>query len=140
MDSRSILLRVAGEARNRPARPLAPPPPPSALATAAYAVFLCGSAAFVLVVLNLHLFLPDGTPVAVFQLAVGGILLLVGLALAFDRLALRPLLRARRAWRLHQAGQRARWSRLTGAMLTLLGIAWVAAGVLNVVRGVDALL
>ncbi len=103
---------------------------------AAYAAWLLGLAAFALAVLNVHLFLPAGRPVAVFRLAIGTILLVEGLGLVVERLQLRRLLRARLARRLRRRG----WPRLVGAALTLLGMAWAGAGALNVVRGAAGLL
>lgn len=141
----SILHRLAKETqRGHQARPVTPAPAPPAphpgLANAAFVAWLGGLVAFALVIFNVHLFLPDGRPVAVFQLTVGAILLLEGLALAFERLPFRRLLRARSAARLQQAGRRLRWrERLAGTVLTLLGVVWVAAGVLNVIRGVVGL-
>jgi hypothetical protein len=143
LDERSILVRIAKEAqRQHQARALAvtpaAPPPPTVAINAVYAAWFCGIVAFLLVILNVHLFLPEGKPAAVFKLTVGAILLVEGLALVFERLQFRRLLHAGRVARLHRAGirSRPRWPRLVGAVLTLLGVVWVAFGVLNVLRGV----
>jgi hypothetical protein len=120
--------------------------PPSiardALVTSVYVAWLCGLAAFALVVLNVHLFLPAGRGVALFQLAVGSILLVEGLGLLLERLPFRRLLRSRLAEQSQRSGRlrRAGWARFVGAALTVLGIVWIGAGVLNVLRGALALL
>jgi len=105
--------------------------------------WFCGLAAFALVVLNIDQFLPAGRAVAVFQLAVGAILLVEGLGLVVERFPFRRLLGARLAARSHPGGgrpRRAGWPRLAGAALTVLGIVWVGAGVFDVLRGALALL
>ncbi len=105
--------------------------------------WLCGLAAFALVVLNVHLFLPAGKGVSVFQLVVGAILVVEGLGLVIKRFPFRRLLLMRLAARSHRSGSRLRragWPRLVGAALTVLGIVWIGAGVLNVLRGASALL
>jgi hypothetical protein len=108
-----------------------------------YVAWLCGLAAFALVVLNVHLFLPAGKSVSVFQLAVGAILVVEGLGLVIKRFPFRRLLLTRLAARPHRGRSRLRragWPRLVGAALTALGIVWIAAGVLNLSRGASALL
>jgi hypothetical protein len=148
---RAILLGLGREAqrqyRRRSQTPLDPvsaaPIPRGVLAGAVYAAWFCGLVAFALFVLNVHLFLPAGRSVAVFHLAVGTILLAEGLGLVIERFPFRRLLRARLAARSHRGGTRLRRSlgfRLIGGALTVLGIVWVGAGVLNVLRGVLALL
>jgi hypothetical protein len=104
--------------------------------------WLCGLAAFALLVLNVHLFLPAGDGVAVFQLAVGSILLVEGLSLVIKRLPFRRLLLTRLAARSHRRRGhlgRAGLPRLAAASLTLLGIVWIGAGVFNLLRGARAL-
>lgn len=113
--------------------------PHPAVVKAVYLVWFCGVIAFLLVIFNVHLFLPDGRPVAVFQLTVGAILLLEGLALAFEWLPFRQLAQARRGAQPAPGRLRLR-ARLAGTVLTLLGVGWVAAGVLNVTRGAVGLL
>lgn len=151
LGGRAILLGLGRAAqrqyRRRSRAPLDPAPaapiPRGALVGAVYAAWFCGLAAFALVVLNVHLFLPAGRAVAVFQLAVGAILLIEGLGLVVERFPFRRLLRARLAARSHRGGARLRragWPRLVGAALTVLGIVWVGAGLLDVLRGALALL
>jgi hypothetical protein len=151
LGGRAILLGLGREAqrqyRRRSQAPLDPasavPIPRGALVGAVYAAWFCGLAAFALFVLNVQLFLPEGRSVAVFHLAVGAILLAEGLGLVVERFPFRRLLRARLAARSHRGSTRLRrslGSRLIGGALTVLGIVWVGAGVLNVVRGVLALL
>lgn len=141
---RAILLglgRELGRGYRRwadaPAAPAPVAPVPSGpLAKVGHAAWLCGIAAFVLAVLNVHVFLPSGRPVGVFQLAIGTILLVEGLALLLDRLPFRRLLRARLAPR---PGRNLR-SRLVGAGLTVLGLAWVALGIFNLIRGIGGVI
>lgn len=134
------LLREAEHRYRARARQPAGPAPPTApvgpLAGAVYVAWLGGLAAFALVLLNVDLFLP-AAGVAAFRLAIGGILLVLGSALLPGRLGARRLLLARLAARAHSRGRgiRAGWRRLVGAGLTLLGILWVATGVLELLRG-----
>jgi hypothetical protein len=117
--------------------------PLGALVRAVYVTWLGGLAVFALVVLNVDLFLPAGRAVAVFRLAAGAILLVEGLGLVVERFPFRRLLVARLAARAHRGGgriRRAGWPRLVGAALNVLGIVWVGAGVLDVLRGARALL
>jgi hypothetical protein len=150
LSGHAILLGLGREAqrqyRSQPRAPLDPAPAASiqrgAWVRAVYVAWFCGLAAFALVVFNVHLFLPAGTAVAVFQLAVGAILLVEGLGLVIERFPFWRLLRARLAARSQRSGRlrRAGWARLVGAALTVLGIVWIGAGVLNVLRGALALL
>jgi hypothetical protein len=151
LGGRAILLGLGREAqrqyRARPRLPLDSVPaasiPRAALVTSVYVAWLCGLAASALLVLNVHLFLPAGKGVAVFQLAVGTILLVEGLGLVSKRFPFRRLLLTRLAARSHRRGGRLRqagWPRLVGAALTVLGIVWIGAGVLNLLRGARALL
>lgn len=148
LSGRAILLGLGREAqrqyRARPRPPLdAAPAPHGALVRAVYVAWLCGLAAFALVVLNVHLFLPDGKGVSVFQLAVGAILVVEGLGLVIKRSPFRRLLLTRLTARSHRSGGRllrAGWPRLVGAALTVLGIVWIGFGVLNLSRGASALL
>ena len=151
LSGRAIVLGLGREAqrqyRARPRPPLDPVSaasiPPNAFVRAVYLAWLCGLAAFALVVLNVHLFLPDGKPVAGFLLAVGAILFVEGLGLVVKRFPFRRLLLTRLTARSHRSGgrlRRAGWPRLVGAALTVLGIVWIAAGVLTLLRGARALL
>ena len=151
LGGRAILLGLGREAqrrgRSRSREPLDPAPaaliPLGALVRVVYVTWLCGLAVFALVVLNVDLFLPAGRAVAVFRLAVGAILLVEGLGLVVERFPFRRLLVARLAARAHRGGgriRRAGWPRLVGAALNVLGIVWVGAGVLDVLRGARALL
>jgi hypothetical protein len=151
LGGRAILLGLGREAqrqyRNRSQGPLDPAPAasiaPGSLARAVYVAWFFGLAAFALAVLNVHLFLPAGRAVALFQLAIGAILLVEGVGLVVERFPFRRLLGARLAARSQRGGgrlRRAGWPRLIGAALTVLGIVWVGAGVLYVLRGGLALL
>jgi hypothetical protein len=151
LGGRAILLGLGREAqqryRSRSRAPLDPAPaasiPRGALVRAVYVAWFCGLAAFALVVLNVDLFLPAGRAVAVFQLAVGAILLVGGLGLVVERFQFRRLLGARLVARSHRGGgrlRRAGWPRLVGAALAVLGIVWAGAGLLDVLRGALALL
>ena len=150
VSGRAILLGLGREAqrqyRARPRPPLDSAPPESipreAFVRAVYVAWLCGLAAFALVVLNVHLFLPAGRTVAVFQLAVGAILVVEGLGLVVERFPFRRLLGARlaaRSHRRHGRPRRAGLPRLVGAALTVVGILWLGAGAYNVLRGALAL-
>jgi hypothetical protein len=149
LGGRAILLGLGREAqrqyRARPPLPLDSGPAASiardALVTSVYIAWLCGLAAFALVVLNVHLFLPAGKSVAVFQLVVGAVLLVEGLGLVIKRSPFRRLLLTRLARRSHRSGGRrlAGWPRFVGAALTVLGLVWIGAGVLNLLRGASAL-
>jgi hypothetical protein len=150
LGGRAILLGLGREAqrqyRGRTQAPLDPAPaasiPRDALVRAAYVAWLCGLVAFALVVLNVHLFLPAGRTVAVFQLAVGAILVVEGLGLVVERFPFRRLLGARlaaRSHRRHARPRRAGLPRLAGAALTVVGILWLGAGAFNVLRGTLAL-
>jgi hypothetical protein len=129
LSGRAILLELGREAqrqyRARPRPPLDPMSaasiPRNAFVRAVYLAWLCGLAAFALVVLNVHLFLPDGKPVAGFLLAVGAILFVEGLGLVMKRFPFRRLLLTRLTARSHRSGGRLRqagWPRLVGAALT----------------------
>jgi hypothetical protein len=150
LGGRAILLGLGREAqrqyRARPRLPLDSGPaasiPRDALVTSVYMAWLCGLAAFALVVLNVHLFLPAGKSVAVFQLVVGAVLLVEGLGLVMKSSPFRRLLLTRLAPRSHRTGGRLRlagWPRFIGATLTVLGLVWIGAGVLNLLRGASAL-
>jgi hypothetical protein len=103
---------------------------------------LAGLALFGLVVLNLDLFLPQGIS-NVFRLVVGAVLLTEGAGLLVRRWPFRPLLLARLTARSRQHPSRIRRTagkHLVGSGLTLLGLAWLAAGLLDLLRGTIALL
>lgn len=151
LGGRAILLKLGREAhrRYRGRGPLSHDPAPAvpiprrAVVRAVYAAWACGLVAFALAILNVHLFLPAGRVEAIFQLAVGAILLVEGLGLVAERFLFRRLLGAPPAARSRRGGGRlwrAGRHRLVGAALTALGIVWVGMGVLNVVRGAVALL
>ena len=150
LGGRAILLGLGREAqrqyRARPPLPLDSGPaasiPRDALVTCVYLAWLCGLAAFALVVLNVHLFLPAGKSVAVFQLVVGAVLLVEGLGLVMKSSPFRRLLLTRLAPKSHRSRGRLRlagWPRFVGAALTVLGLVWIGAGVLNLLRGASAL-
>ena len=147
---RAILLGLGREAqrqyRSRVQAPLetaqAASIPSGALVRAVYVAWFCGLAAFALAVLNVHLFLPAGRAVALFQLTIGVILLVEGVGLAVERFPFRRLLGARLAARSHRRHGRPRLAglpRLAGAALTVVGILWLGAGAFNVLRGALAL-
>jgi hypothetical protein len=151
LDRGACLLGVGRVAqrwsRCRSQAPLDPAPavsdPRGALDSAVYLAWLCGLVAFALVVLTVDRFLPAGTAVGLFQLAVGAILLVEGLGLVVQRFPFRRLLSARLAPRSHPRSGRFRRTgppRLLGAALTVLGIVWVGVGVLYVLRGARTLI
>ena len=135
---RTIVSELAGEAaqryRTRTGAGSPPPPAPSGpLAAGIYRAWLAGLVAFALVILNVDLFLPAGRFVDVFRLTVGGILLLEGIALLVVRLGVRDVLVARYVAR---SPRRTAWRRrVAHLVLTLLGLAWLGAGVLQLLRG-----
>jgi len=107
-----------------------------------FAVWLAGLALFALVVLNVDLFLPGAISNA-FRLAVGLVLLVEGGFLLLRRLPFRAALVARltAGSRQHPSRiRRAAWKHAVGVGLTLLGLVWVAAGLLDLLRGAIALL
>lgn len=130
--ARTVAREVVAEARRRqtmrPAVEL--PPADGAAVRAVYGAWLVGLAAFALVILNVDLLLPAGASVRVVRLVLGCTLLGLGVALVADRLPVRRLL-AERLTRRARGGRR----RLVGAALTVLAIAWVATGVLELLRG-----
>jgi len=107
-----------------------------------YVVWLAGLAGSALVVLNVDLFLPRGVS-NVFRLVVGSVLLIEGAGLLVRRSPFRTLLVARLTAGSGQHPSRLRraaWKNMIGAGLTLLGFAWIAAGMLDLLRGAIALL
>jgi hypothetical protein len=107
-----------------------------------FVVWLAGLALFGLVVVNVDLFLPQQTS-NVFRLVVGAVLLTEGAGLLVRRWPFRPVLLARLTARSRQHPSRIRRTarkHLVGSGLTLLGFAWLAAGLLDLLRGVIALL
>jgi hypothetical protein len=114
---------------------------PSRLARAAYVAWLAALALFALVVLNVDLFLPHGAATA-FRLLVGSVLLVEGTGLLRRRSVFRTVLIARLTTGSAQHPSRMRRSasqRMVAAALTLLGFVWVAAGTLDLLRGLVAL-
>jgi hypothetical protein len=112
------------------------------LAHSVFVVWLAGLALFALVVVNVDLPLP-GEVSNVFRLTVGSVLLIEGAGLLVRRWPFRTVLVARlTAGSLQDRGRirRAVWKHLVGAGLTLLGFAWIATGVFELLRGAIALL
>lgn len=112
------------------------------LARAVFAFWLAGLALFALVVVNVDLVLPGGVS-SPFRLVVGLVLLIEGAGLLVRRLPFRTVLIARlTAGSLRHPSplRRAALKHLIGAGLTLLGFVWVAAGLLDLLRGVNGLL
>lgn len=140
--ARDLAGAAAGEVRTGGERNPAPvhAPAPGRVARVVFALWLAGLALFVLVVLNIHLFLPDRAS-ATFRLVVGSVLLIEGAAL-IRRLPFRALVLARLVGGSAQPGRirRTTWKPLLSAGLTALGITWLALGVFNVIRGASALL
>ncbi|HZO49509.1 MAG TPA: hypothetical protein VFB26_05125 [Gaiellaceae bacterium] len=135
--ARGLAREAAAEARRQyaaraAARAAEPPPATGSVARVVFGAWVAGLAAFVLVVLNVDLLLPDGAAVSAFRLVVGGWLVALGAALVADRLPVRRLLADRLARRT-RGGRR----RFVGGALSLLGVAWVATGVLELLRGLD---
>ena len=131
---RAAARELVLEARRRRTAARAAPPEPvlrPRVATAARLLWWIGVAALALVVLNVDLLLPHG-PRAGLRIALGAVLLPAGLALAFDRGRVVPLLLTRFSGR----GRRL----LLGAGLRLLGVVWVGAGAFDLLRGVRDLL
>jgi hypothetical protein len=117
-------------------------PVPGRVARGVFALWVAGLALFVLVVLNIDLFLPDGVATSSFRLVVGLVLLIEAVALLPRQSPFRLLLVARlTAGSLRHPSRlrRTAWKHLIGTGLTLIGFAWVAAGMLNVLRGAIAL-
>ena len=107
-----------------------------------YVVWLVGLVVFALVVLNVDLFLPRGAS-NVFRFVVGSVLLIEGAGLLVRRSPFRMLLVARLTAGSGQHPSRLRraaWKNMIGAGLTLLGFAWIAAGLFDLLRGAIALL
>lgn len=112
------------------------------LARGVFVVWLAGLALFALVVVNIDLFLPREMS-NVFRLVVGMVLLIEGAGLLVRRWPFRTVLVARlTAGSLQDRSRirRAAWKHVVSAGLTLLGFAWIAAGVFDLLRGAIALL
>jgi len=144
---RAIARDLVLQARRRQAtaRRVAAPPPavPTRRAAAVYAAWWLGVLAFVLVILNADLLLPHHGPKAGFRIGLSAVLVPAGLVLAFDRERVRPLLLERLAGHARggEGGLRRAGSRLlVGAGLRLLGVAWVGAGVFDLLRGLRELI
>jgi hypothetical protein len=107
-----------------------------------FVLWLAGLVLLALVVLNVDLLLPRGAS-NVFRVVVGSVLLIEGAGLLVRRSPFRTMVVARLT-----AGSREHPSRvrrgarkhMIGAGLTLLGFAWIAAGMLDLLRGVIAFL
>jgi hypothetical protein len=115
--------------------------PVSRFARGAYVAWLVALALFALVVLNVDLFAPRRAA-SVFRVFVGSVLLVEGAGLLLRRFAFRTVLierltaaSARQPSRL----RRTAWKHLVAVGLTLLGLVWVAAGTLDLLRGLVAL-
>jgi hypothetical protein len=143
--ARELARAAARELRGgtRDSAPSAPSAPaPSRLARGAYVLWLAGLALFALVVVNVDLFLPGGVS-TVFRLLVGSVLLLEGAGLLMRRSPFRTVLVARLttgAGRHPRRMRRTAWKHIVAGGLTLLGFAWIAAGMLDLLRGAIALL
>jgi len=124
------------------ARAVSSVPAHGRFARGVFVVWLAGLALFALVVVNVDLFLPREAS-NVFRVVVGAVLLIAGAGLLVRRWPFRTVLLARltaRSWQHRSRIRRAAWKHLAGSGLTLLGFAWVAAGVLDLLRGAIALL
>jgi hypothetical protein len=137
--ARAALRELRDSARN--GAPSAASVPVSRIARAAYVAWLAALALFVLVVLNLDLLLP-GEAAIVFRLLVGPVLLVQGAGLLLRRSVFRAVLiarltavSARHPSRLRRTARK----HIVTAGLTLLGLVWIAAGTLDLLRGVVAL-
>ena len=87
--------------------------------------------------MNVDLFLPD-TATSVFRLVVGTVLLTEGAGLLVKRSSFRTAVTAVLTTRfgVHTSRlRRAAWKHTIGTGLTVLGLAWVGAGLLDVLRG-----
>ena len=132
--------RTAAAARTPPA-PLPPAPPPGLVARGVFGLWLLGLALFALVVFNVDLFLPGGVADRL-RLAIGVVLLSEGVGLLLRRSPLRAIVLARLtagSSRHPSKMRRAAWKHGVGAGLTILGLVWVGAGVLDLLRGAIAL-
>lgn len=117
-------------------------PAPGWVAHVAFALWVAGLGLFVLVVLNVDLFLPGDPATSAFRVVVGLVLLIEGVALLPRRSPFRVVLVGRlTAGSLRHPSRLRRTARrhLIGTGLTLIGFAWVAAGMLNVLRGAISL-
>ena len=146
---RAVGLGIARELEKRadapPPRPAEPPPPPpppvptgGVAGKAALYLFVVGVAAFAIAVLQIDS-LFGGRPKTVFRLALGGVLVVVAVLvtsnwlLASDRLSQRVLTRM---WGPRAAvNRRERFvARRLRDVLILVGIAFLAAGVFEILR------
>jgi len=138
---RTVARELVGEVRRRQAAATAPEPMPvprTRAALAVHAVWWAGAVALVLVILNVDLLLPHDAQAGL-RIVLGAVLLPAGLALAFERGRIRPLLLARfpPAFRAGGRGFRSALRRLLiGAGLRLLGIVWIGAGAFELLRGI----
>ncbi len=127
---RAVARGLVHEARRRRTVTPATLPEPirhPRLAATAYVLLWIGVVALALVILNVDLLLPH-VPRAGLRIALGAVLFPSGLALAFDRSRVIPLLLTRVASR----GRRI----LVGAGVRLLGIVWIGAGAFDLLRGI----
>ena len=130
-----VAARELGDGPGHTAQPV--PRPATRLARGLYLLWLSGIGLFVLVVMNVDLLLPDSTT-SVFRLGVGAMLLTEGAGLLVKgsrfRIAVSAALTAR--FGLHTSRmRRTAWKHTIGTGLTVLGLAWVGAGVLDMLRG-----
>ena len=144
--AREVARGAAGKARAGAAgsvvAAVVPVPVRGRAARSVFVFWLTGLALFALVVVNVDLFLPRGVS-SPFRLVVGSVLLVEGAGLLVRRLPFRALLIARlTAGSLRHPSRlrRTALKHLIGAGLTLLGFLWVAAGLLDLLRGVNGLL
>jgi hypothetical protein len=143
---RAVARDLVLEARRRQAATIEPEPEPVRAprrAAAVYAVWWAGVVALVLVVLNVDLLLPHHGPRAGLRIVLASVLLPAGVALAFDRDRVRPLLLSRfpHSFRAGGRGIRGTGRRLlVGAGLRLLGVVWIGAGAFDLLRGIRDLI
>ncbi len=124
------------------ARPVPSVPPHGRLARSMFVAWLAGLALFAMVLVNIDLIFPREVS-NLFRLTAGSVLLIEGAGLLVRRLPFRTVLVARlTADSLHDRSRlrRAAWRHLVGAGLTLLGFAWITAGVFDLLRGATGLL
>ena len=142
--ARAAARELRGSGGETTARPVPAPSVPAhaRLVRGVFVLWLAGLVLLALVVLNVDLLLPRGAS-NVFRVVVGLVLLIEGAGLLVRRSPFRTMVVARLT-----AGSRKHPSRvrrgarkhMIGAGLTLLGFAWIAAAMLDLLRGVIAFL